>query len=98
MGSFGIIDYLMKKAGFDPGPMALAFVLGSIIESSTRRSLLPIFGGDPTGFITRQISGTILAIFVALAVLHLVRHLLKRRARARSGTVSVETPASVTKV
>ena len=75
MVAFGIIGYLMKKAGFDPGPMVLAFVLGSIIESSTRRSLL-IFGGDPTGFVTRPISGTILAIFVVLALLPLVRHLL----------------------
>ena len=72
MVAFGIIGYLMKKAGFDPGPMVLAFVLGSIIESSTRRSLL-IFGGDPTGFFTRPISGTILAIFVVLALLPAVR-------------------------
>ena len=75
---FGVIGYLMKKAGFDPGPMVLAFVLGSIIESSTRRSLL-IFGGDPTGFVSRPISGTILAIFVLLIVLPMVRHLMKSR-------------------
>jgi len=78
MVAFGVIGYLMKKAGFDPGPMVLAFVLGSIIESSTRRSML-IFGGDPTGFFTRPISGTILAIFVVLALLPAVRELLKRR-------------------
>lgn len=82
MVAFGIVGYLMKKAGFDPGPMVLAFVLGSIIESSTRRSLL-IFGGDPTGFFTRPISGTILAIFVILVLLPLVRHLLKRRTSPR---------------
>ena len=29
MVAFGIVGYLMKKAGFDPGPMVLAFVLGS---------------------------------------------------------------------
>jgi putative tricarboxylic transport membrane protein len=81
MVAFGIVGYLMKKAGFDPGPMVLAFVLGSIIESSTRRSLL-IFGGDPTGFFTRPISGTILAIFVILALLPVARHLLRRRASA----------------
>ena len=73
---FGVIGYLMKKAGFDPGPMVLAFVLGSIIESSTRRSLL-IFGGDPSGFVTRPISGTILAIFVLLVALPMIRHIVK---------------------
>ena len=78
MVAFGVVGYLMKKAGFDPGPMVLAFVLGSIIESSTRRSLL-IFDGDPTGFVTRPISGAILAIFVLLIVLPMVRHLMKSR-------------------
>ncbi len=71
--------------------MVLAFVLGTIIESSTRRSLL-IFGGDPTGFVTRPISGTILAIFAALAVLPLVRALIKRR---RSGAAGVEAKSGV---
>jgi putative tricarboxylic transport membrane protein len=89
--AFGIVGYLMKKAGFDPGPMVLAFVLGSIIESSTRRSLL-IFGGDPTGFVTRPISGVILGIFVLLIVLPMVRHVRNSRAAARtSDQKSTET-------
>jgi putative tricarboxylic transport membrane protein len=91
MIGFGIIGYLMKKAGFDPGPMVLAFVLGSLIESSARRSML-IFGGDPTGFFTRPLSGTILAIFVAVALLPLVRRLWRRRSTA------VEPSASVAEV
>ena len=94
MVAFGVIGYLMKKAGFDPGPMVLAFVLGTIIESSTRRSLL-MFGGEPSGFITRPISGSILAIFVALALLPLVRSLLKRR---RSGAAGVESKPGVAEV
>ena len=49
---FGVVGYLMKKTGFEPGPMVLAFVLGAILEDSVRRSLL-IFDGDPTGFFTR---------------------------------------------
>jgi len=96
MIAFGIIGYVMKKAGFDPGPMVLAFVLGSIIESSTRRSLL-IFGGDPTGFLTRPISGTILAIFAVLALLPVVRHLLARR-RTESSPTGVEPPTRVAEV
>jgi putative tricarboxylic transport membrane protein len=91
MVTFGVIGYLMKKAGFDPGPMVLAFVLGSIIESSTRRSML-IFGGDPTGFVTRPISGTILAIFLALILLPLVRHVVKARRAARDQHESADTP------
>ena len=30
---FGVIGYLMKKTGFEPGPMVLAFVLGSLLEN-----------------------------------------------------------------
>ena len=51
MIAFGIVGYLMKKTGFEPGPMVLAFVLGAILEDSVRRSLL-IFDGDPTQFAT----------------------------------------------
>ncbi|HEX6358324.1 tripartite tricarboxylate transporter permease [Actinophytocola sp.] len=77
---FGALGYLMKKLGFDPGPLVLAFVLGSLLEESLRRSLL-IFDGDATGFVTRPISGTLLAVFVLVAALPAVRALMKRRAK-----------------
>jgi putative tricarboxylic transport membrane protein len=84
--AFGAVGYLMKKLGFDPGPLVLAFVLGSLLEESLRRSLL-IFEGDPTGFFTRPISGTLFALFLAVALLPLIRAALSsRRAPARSDT------------
>src|SRR5918993_197427 len=67
MIAFGIVGYLMKKVGFEPGPMVLAFVLGALLENNVRRALL-IFDGDPTGFVTRPISGTILALFLVAAL------------------------------
>ncbi|GAB3443236.1 tripartite tricarboxylate transporter permease [Actinophytocola sediminis] len=79
---FGALGYLMRKLGFDPGPLVLAFVLGSLLEDSLRRSLL-IFDGDPTGFLTRPISGTLLVVFVAVALLPPVRAALARRRAAR---------------
>jgi putative tricarboxylic transport membrane protein len=80
---FGLIGYLMKKTGFEPGPLVLAFVLGSIVESSVRRSML-IFDGDPTGFFTRPISGTILAVFVLVALWPAAKMLLARRTAPES--------------
>ncbi|MDP9889995.1 tripartite tricarboxylate transporter permease [Pseudarthrobacter enclensis] len=59
---FGIIGWIMKKTGFDPGPLVLAFVLGPILESSVRQSLL-LSGGSFTIFVTDPIS---LTIFIAL--------------------------------
>ena len=79
---FGALGYLMKKLGFDPGPLVLAFVLGSLLEDSLRRSLL-IFDGDATGFFGRPISGTLLVVFVLVAALPPLRALVKRRKESR---------------
>lgn len=37
---FGVLGYLMRKAGYEPGPLVLAFVLGVILERSFRQSLI----------------------------------------------------------
>jgi putative tricarboxylic transport membrane protein len=84
--AFGALGYLMKKCGFDPGPLVLAFVLGSLLEDSLRRSLL-IFDGDPTGFLTRPISGTLLALFLVVALLPAIQTAIARR-RAPADTPS----------
>jgi len=83
--AFGVIGYLMKKLGFEPGPLVLAFVLGSLLETSLRRSLL-LFDGNPAGFLTRPISGTLLAILVAVALLPAAQALRRRRAAQREHT------------
>ncbi|GAA4921245.1 putative tricarboxylic transport membrane protein [Nonomuraea thailandensis] len=75
---FGVLGYLMKKFGFEPGPLVLAFVLGSMIESSARQGLL-IYGGDPTGFLTRPISGTIFAVILVVAAWPLIRKAIRRK-------------------
>jgi putative tricarboxylic transport membrane protein len=78
---FGVVGYLMKKFGFEPGPLVLAFVLGSVLEIAVRQSLL-IFEGDVTGFVTRPISGTVLGLLVVVLVLPLVKVVLKRQRRS----------------
>ncbi|MFJ9555722.1 tripartite tricarboxylate transporter permease [Nocardiopsis sp. NPDC101807] len=82
---FGLVGYLMKKFGFEPGPLVLAFVLGSLLETSLRRSLL-VFDGDPTGFLTRPISGTLLLLLAVVVLLPLAQKLF----RARRGTARAE--------
>ncbi|TQN42711.1 putative tricarboxylic transport membrane protein [Blastococcus colisei] len=78
---FGLLGYLMKKVGFDPGPLLLAFVLGTLLEDSLRRSLL-IFDGDAFEFFARPISGTLLVIFLLVAFLPMIRSALPRRRQA----------------
>ncbi|EMY32820.1 hypothetical protein D477_018139 [Arthrobacter crystallopoietes BAB-32] len=78
---FGIIGYLMKKFGFEPGPLVLAFVLGSLLEANLRRSLL-VLNGDLGGFFGRPISATLLVLFVVVAVWPMIQSLLARRKAA----------------
>ena len=83
---FGILGYLMKKFGFEPGPLVLAFVLGSLLEENLRRSLL-LFGGDPAGFAGRPISSVLLLVFVAVMLLPLLQKAFKKtRATAPAAT------------
>ena len=92
---FGIIGYLMKKFGFEPGPLVLAFVLGQLLESSLRRSLL-VFGGDPMGFFGRPISATLLLVFVLVAVLPAIKTMLaKRKAAAAQEPETVQIKEKV---
>lgn len=74
--AFGVLGYGMRKLGFEPGPLVLAFVLGALLEPAARQALL-LSGGDPTVFLTRPISGSMLA----LAVLALATSLLTARRR-----------------
>jgi putative tricarboxylic transport membrane protein len=85
---FGALGYLMKKLGFDPGPLVLAFVLGTLLEDSLRRSLL-IFDGDAGAFFTRPISGTLLVVFLLVALVPPVRTAINRR-RGASTTAAAE--------
>lgn len=80
--AFGAVGYLMKKTGFEPGPLVLAFVLGSLLESSVRRSLL-LFDGNIGGFFTRPISGVLLVVAIIVIFLPLVRGLVARRRGAK---------------
>jgi putative tricarboxylic transport membrane protein len=86
---FGALGYLMKKLGFDPGPLVLAFVLGTLLEDSLRRSLL-IFDGDASEFFTRPISGTLLVIFLLVALVPPLRSALTRRRATAADTRTKE--------
>jgi putative tricarboxylic transport membrane protein len=81
MGIFGILGYLFRKFGFEPGPMILAFVLGPLLERSLRQALL-ISAGSPWIFFKRPISGTLmgfLLLFILFQIVILVRKKLKKK-------------------
>jgi putative tricarboxylic transport membrane protein len=78
----GLLGYGMRKLGFEPGPFVLAFVLGSLLEASFRRSMR-IFDGDVTEYVQQPVSATLVAILVVTVV---VVPLLRRvRTRQTAG-------------
>ncbi|MGE5254344.1 MAG: tripartite tricarboxylate transporter permease [Planctomycetaceae bacterium] len=84
MLAFGIIGYLMKKLSLEAAPLVLAFVLGPMLETALRQSLIKSKGSF-TIFFTRPISAV--CILIALALM--VAPLLPWFRRGRPG-ISVE--------
>jgi len=78
---FGVLGYLMKKLGFEPAPLVLAFVLGRMAEESLRQSLL-LSRGSLTILATRPLATTILILALAAAVLPAVAPRIRARLRA----------------
>lgn len=64
---FGIIGWGMKRVGFPPAPLILGVILGPLAERYFLTSLAN-FGQDYTIFVTRPISGTIIALTVVFMV------------------------------
>src|SRR6187397_1425619 len=75
---FGLVGYWLTKHDFEPAPLVLAFVLGPLMEENLRRAML-IARGDATVFITRPISGVLIALAVGLLVLSALPMIRKRR-------------------
>jgi putative tricarboxylic transport membrane protein len=75
----------VRKLDFDPAPLPLAFVLGPLVERSLRQSLL-ISGGDMTIFVTRPISGTLIAILALLVIGQTSFYIRKKMRKAPSAS------------
>lgn len=57
----GLVGYILVKLECEPAPFILGFILGPMLEEHLRRAML-ISDGDPTVFLTRPISATLLMI------------------------------------
>jgi putative tricarboxylic transport membrane protein len=67
MITFGVIGYIFKKFDYESAPLILAMVLGPMLETALRRSLL-LSAGDPLIFVTRPISAVLMGISLILLV------------------------------
>ncbi len=75
---FGIIGYLMKKLSLEAAPLVLAFVLGPMMETALRQSLIKSKGSFSI-FFTRPISAVCMIIALALLVAPLLPWFRRRR-------------------
>jgi len=58
---FGLIGYLMRKTGFEPAPLIMAYILCPFLEEAFRQSLIKS-RGDLSIFFRRPISASILSM------------------------------------
>jgi len=65
MLGFGVLGWLMKKYGYEPAPLVLAFVLGPMLENNLRKALI-LSRGEFGIFLERPIS---LVCLIAAALL-----------------------------
>jgi putative tricarboxylic transport membrane protein len=64
---FGVVGYLLRKFGYEPAPLVLAFILGPLLENAFRQSLI-MSDGKFSIFLTRPISLTALVVCVFLFI------------------------------
>jgi putative tricarboxylic transport membrane protein len=76
---FGVLGYLMRKFGYEPAPLVLAFVLGPMLENNLRKSLI-LSHGDFQIFLARPISAVCLVLAAAALLAPLLPALARRRA------------------
>jgi TctA family transporter len=78
---FGFAGYLFYKLGCECAPLLLGFILGPMMEEYLRRALL-LSQGDWRTFVTRPLSGGLLASAVLLLLIVLLPAVKKKRKEA----------------
>jgi TctA family transporter len=78
VAGFGLMGYLLVKLRCEPAPLLLGFVLGPMLEENLRRAMI-LGRGDPTTFLTRPISATLLVMTLAVLVIVLLPTVRKKR-------------------
>ena len=99
MTMFGLLGYLMTKFGFPHAPMVLAFVLGPIMETALRQSLIMssgdflIFWGSPVAGVLMSVLTLVIAAPMVRSLFSLYRRLISKPPAGRSTATSVIVPA-----
>jgi putative tricarboxylic transport membrane protein len=83
MLGFGVFGFYAERFGYSLAPLVLAFVLGPLMETSLRQSLI-ISEGAFAIFLTRPISGALLVLTALMVASPVVRRLAGERPPRRA--------------
>ena len=75
---FGVLGYVLIRLACEPAPLLLGFVLGPLLEENLRRAMI-ISHGDPTTFVTRPLSATLLALGAMCILVAALPHIRRKR-------------------
>ena len=75
---FGVAGYFLRKFEYEPAPLVLAFVLGPLMETNLRQSLILSDGGFGI-FFSRPISAGCLFVALILILTSFVPAIMKKR-------------------
>jgi TctA family transporter len=78
---FGLVGYVFIKLKCEPAPLLLGFVLGPMLEENLRKAMT-ISRGDPSVFVTRPLSLTMLALAALLLLLVVMPAVRRKREEA----------------
>jgi putative tricarboxylic transport membrane protein len=79
VAGFGLLGYILIKLRCEPAPLLLGFVLGPMLEENLRRAMI-LGRGDPTTFLSRPISLTLLLMTAAVLIIVLMPQVRSKRA------------------
>ena len=78
---FGLLGYVFIKIGCEPAPLMLGFVLGPMMEENLRKAMT-ISRGDPSVFVTRPLSLSMLLVATILLLIVVLPAVRRTRQQA----------------
>jgi TctA family transporter len=78
---FGLLGYVFIKLGCEPAPLMLGFVLGPMMEENLRKAMT-ISRGDPSVFVTRPLSMSMLLVATILLLIVVLPAVRRTRSEA----------------
>lgn len=83
---FGIIGFMLRGLGYEPAPMVLALVIGPMMETALRQSLM-ISHGDFSGLFMRPISGTLYLVMLIAFILPPILRKFRKNENKTTGSM-----------